>query len=179
MSYSKIERLQTIKELYDNHYRAICYFAFKLIQDKDVAEDITMDTFLSLLNQTKKLEQEVASKALLYKIAHNKCIDYIRKQHTKNNYVRNIQITQISELPSYVNEMIMARVLQAIYEEIEQLPEQRKNIFKAIFFQGKRTVTIANEFNISQQTVLNQKSAAIHTIKQKMSKELIKELLVS
>jgi RNA polymerase sigma-70 factor (ECF subfamily) len=66
--------------------------------------------------------------------------------------------------------MIMARIIQAIYEEIEQLPKQRKSIFKAIFLHGKRTVTIANELNISQQTVLNQKSAAIRKIKQKLSK---------
>ena len=110
MSFSKIERLQVVKELYDKHYRAICYFALNLIQDKAVAEDVAMDTFLSLLNQAEKLNQEIATKSLLYSIAHNKCIDYIRKQSSKNNYARCIEFDQESELP-YVNEMIMASVM--------------------------------------------------------------------
>lgn len=178
MSFSKIEKLQVVKDLYDRHYRAICYFVVNIIQEKVVAEDIAMDTFLSLLNQSEKLDQVVATKSLLYKIAHNKCIDYIRKQQSRDNYARYVQFTQGSELP-YANEMIIAQVLQAIYEEIEQLPEQRKVIFKAIFLEGKSTVNIANDLDISRQTVLNQKSAAIQTIKRKLSKSGIKELLFS
>lgn len=170
MTYSKIERLKVIKELYDKHFSAVCFFTFNLTHDKAVAEDVATDAFLSLLNKTEKLDQVVATKSLIYKIAYNKCVDYLRKQQSKNNYARSIQFTQESELPSYENEMIMARIIQAIYEEIEQLPKQRKSIFKAIFLHGKRTVTIANELNISQQTVLNQKSAAIRKIKQKLSK---------
>lgn len=175
MSFSKTERLEVVKDLYDKHYRAICYFAVSLIHDQAIAEDIAMETFLSLLNQVDKPDKEMATKSLLYKIARNKCIDHIRKQHSKSNYASYIQLTQAAEL-TYDNEMIMANVLQVIYEEIEQLPEQRKNIFKAIFLEGKNTISTANELNISRQTVLNQKTAALHTIKLKLEKAGIKEL---
>lgn len=175
MSFSKTERLEVVKDLYDKHFRAICYFALNLIHDKAIAEDIAMETFLSVLNQADKPDTEFATKSLLYKIARNKCIDHIRKQHSKSNYSSYIQFTQEAEM-TYDNEMIMANVLQVIYEEIEQLPEQRKKIFKAIFFEGKNTISIANELNISKQTVLNQKTAALHTIKLKLEKAGIKEL---
>jgi RNA polymerase sigma-70 factor (ECF subfamily) len=177
MPFGKVEKLQVLKDLYDKHYREICYFAASILKDRAVAEDVAMDTFLSLLKQADRLDTEVATKSLLYRIARNKCIDYIRKEQAKNNYARQIQFDNVHELP-YVNEMIIAGVLQSIYEEIEQLPEQRKNIFKAIFLEGKSTMSIATELDISRQTVLNQKSAAIQTIKRKLSEAGIKELSI-
>ena len=175
---SDTEKLDSIKDVYNKHYPAICYFAYKLIKNKTEAEDIAMYAFLSLLNREDDLNKINSVKSFLYKTAYNKCVDYIRKQHSKNNYTHYIQSNEELEI-SGSNEIIIAQVLQAIYEEIENLPEQRKIILKSIYLEEKNTATIANELNISQQTVLNQKSKAIQSIKIKLSLSGIDKLLFS
>ncbi len=40
-----------IRQLYSLHYRPLCYFAEKLVNDKEEAEDIAVDTFLKLLKK--------------------------------------------------------------------------------------------------------------------------------
>ena len=62
-------------------------------------------------------------------------------------------------------EEIQAKVLQSIYAIIEELPPKSKRIFKAFFFEGKTTAVIAQEFNISPQTALNQKIKVIKSIR--------------
>lgn len=176
--FPNTEKFDIIKDIYNKHYRAICYFAYKLIKDKTEAEDIAMYSFSSLLNREEELNKISSIKSFLYKITYNKCVDYIRKQRSKTNYTHSIQSNEELEI-SGTNEIIIAQVLQAIYEEIENLPEQRKIIFKAIYLEGKNTATIANELNISQQTVLNQKSKAIHTIKIKLSLSGVDKLLLT
>ena len=174
---SNAERLDIIRDVYNKHYRAICYFAFKLIRDKNEAEDIAMDAFLCLLNKEEELKNINSVKSFLYKITYNKCVDYIRKQQSKNNYSHYIHFNEVLEILG-TNEVVTAQVLQAIYEEIEKLPERQKIIFRAIYLEGKNTSIIANELNISQQTVLNQKSKAIQNIRIKLLQSGIEELLL-
>jgi RNA polymerase sigma-70 factor (ECF subfamily) len=45
-------------------------------------------------------------------------------------------------------EMISAKVLQSIYAEIENLPNQCKQIFKSIYIEGNTTAEIAEELGI-------------------------------
>ena len=153
-----------IVDVYNANYLALCYFAFKLVNDKEEAQDIVMDTFMSLMNKSD-LKCCQSAKSFMYTAVHNRCVDYIRKQQSKSNYHHHLESTTKDFDVTENNEMLIAEVLQAIHQEIENLPEQRKIIFKSIYFEGKKTAAIAAELDISQQTVLNQKAKAIQTLK--------------
>jgi RNA polymerase sigma-70 factor (ECF subfamily) len=60
-------------------------FVFFKVNDNEVAEDIVSDVFISALNKVSSFRVDEGSSvsAWLYKIAHNKVIDYYRtnKQH--------------------------------------------------------------------------------------------------
>ncbi len=67
-----------LKVQYDKIY-AFCYFKVK---NREVAEDITQETFLKYFNTTDYLEKG-KKLAFLYTIARNLCNDYFRKtKHT-------------------------------------------------------------------------------------------------
>ena len=63
-----------LKEQYEKVY-TFCYFKVKR---KEVAEDITQETFLKYFETTQYLEKG-KKLAFLYTIARNCCIDYFRK----------------------------------------------------------------------------------------------------
>lgn len=66
--------------LVERHLSAVYNFAFRLTQNKDVAEDITQDTFIKVWKQLKKYNLEKSFKTWILSIAHNTTIDWFRKR---------------------------------------------------------------------------------------------------
>lgn len=160
-----------IRELYALHYRPLCYFAEKLVNDKEEAEDIAVDTFLKLLNKKHDFDNLQDIKSFLFTVARNACFDFLRKVKRRDKSNRELEYLAEPDERFGEMEMITAKVLQTIYAEVENLSGQCRQVFKSIFVEGKNTATVAMEMGISPQTVLNQKSKALQTLRLKLYKE--------
>lgn len=160
-----------VKQLYDLHYQALCYYADKLLQNKEEAEDIAVESFLKLLRKKTDFTNLKDIESFLFTATKNACIDVLRqtKRRAKDHEV--IAILSDKNDTADDKEMITALVLQTIYAEIENLPQQCKLVFQSIFIEGKSTAQIAEEMGISPQTVLNQKTKAIQILRTKLYKE--------
>lgn len=154
-----------IRKLHTLYYRPLCYFNQRLINDSQEAEDISTETFLKLVKKKNDFDSLSEIKSFLFTASKNACLDFLRKEKLHNKSHQEIAtITSLEEVFGE-QELITAKVLQAIYTEIENLPSQCKQVFKSIFIEGKNTATIAEEMNISPQTVLNQKAKALLKIR--------------
>ncbi|SMO38855.1 RNA polymerase sigma-70 factor [Solitalea koreensis] len=159
------------RQLYALYYRPLCYFAQKLVHNKEEAEDIVVNTFLKLLNKKNDFDNLPDIKSFLYQAVRNTCFDFLRKSKYRDK--ANKEIEYLSEAYEFFGEeeMITANVLQIIYAEVENLPGQCKQIFKSIFIEGKSTSVVASEMGISTQTVLNQKTKALQKLRLILYKE--------
>lgn len=158
----------SVRRLYDEYYRPLCYFATRLIFVSDEAEDIVVEGFLKLLAKRRDFKRLPDIKSFLFVAVRNACFDYLRKKKTKNRFAKEqLLLSEIDEQFGQ-DEMLIAKTLQLIYAEIEILPQQCKNVFKSIYFDGKTTSEVATDMGLSKQTVLNQKSKAIHLLRLKL-----------
>jgi len=68
-------------KIYDKYIDKIYKFVYLKVSDKEIAEDIVGDVFLSALNNLKnfRLDENSSFNSWIYKIAHNKVIDYYKK----------------------------------------------------------------------------------------------------
>jgi RNA polymerase sigma-70 factor (ECF subfamily) len=67
-----------------SRYRDSIYFMLlKMINNKDDAEDLTIEAFGKAFNRLKQYTPNYAFSTWLFKIATNNCIDWIRKQKKK------------------------------------------------------------------------------------------------
>src|SRR5690625_2458002 len=64
---------------YDQYSMIIYKYIFKLIHDRQQAEDLTQDTFLKVYIYLENNKQVDYPKTFLYRVAHNLTVDYIRK----------------------------------------------------------------------------------------------------
>jgi RNA polymerase sigma-70 factor (family 1) len=160
-----------VRHVYHLHYRAICYFAEQLINDKAEAEDIAVNTFIKLLNKRTDFDNLTDIKSFLYTAARNACFDLLRRNKVKDKLGRELAYLSAPDEQFGEQEMIIAKVLQVIYVEAEKLPGQCKQVFKLIFMEGKSTAIVASEMNISPQTVLNQKNKALQVLRLNLQKE--------
>jgi RNA polymerase sigma-70 factor (family 1) len=167
-----------VRELYEIHYRPLCYFNQKIVQHMQEAEDISTEIFLKLLHKKKDFESLQEIKSFLFTASKNACLDFLRKEKQQQKSQDRISFIIDIDENLIEQEMLSAKVLQTIYAEIESLPKQCKQVFKAIFIEGKSTAVIAEEMGLSPQTVLNQKTKALRIIRSAISqKDLFLSLL--
>lgn len=71
---------QLLMEMYESHNLGIYRYAYRMLGDKDLAEDCVGDTFLRLLIAVRKGTLPENIRAFLYRIAHNWIADHYRRQ---------------------------------------------------------------------------------------------------
>ncbi|MEF9960770.1 MAG: RNA polymerase sigma factor [Niameybacter sp.] len=107
----------SLEDQYDKIYK-YCYFKVK---NKEIAEDLTQETFLKYFAQNSYISRG-KQLAYLYTIAKNQCTDYFRKQQSipleegfivedsPGNMVTNLVVRQaVDNLPHELAEVVLLR----------------------------------------------------------------------
>lgn len=148
--------------------KSLGYFAFRLVQDKLEAEDITAECFVKIWERRSDFKTEENVKAFLYISCRNACLDYLRRTKVKSAAQEAYYHQLLESEETILYQIVKSEVLQALNKEIELLPDNYRQVFKLIYFDYKKTDEIALEMGISVQTVRNYKSRAVELLKATM-----------
>lgn len=162
---------QAVRHLFHVYYPSLRYFATGIVAHTQEAEDIAIRVFQKFIEKKSGFSSIPAIRSFLYTSVKNAAIDFLRKEHTRLKKTAEIGYLTAASEEAQDEKMLEAKVLQLIYEEVERLPAQCSIIFKAYFFEGKDTASIASEMGLSPQTVLNQKSKAIAHLRSFVKKQ--------
>lgn len=160
--------------LWKNHYKALVYFADQLVRNNLLSEDIVAETFVKVWNMRDRFDNVHSIKAFLYVTVRNTCYDHLRSQEIHNRIHKEILYTSdyySNEMNRDDYDMMYAEYIQQLYVQVEQLPDRCKEVFRLYFFNRSSTREIAEALNISEQTVRNQKTKAIHMLRSVLLKK--------
>ena len=160
--------------LFKQFFRSMCLLAETITGELLPAEDIVAESFIKLFAKRAEFDAIDNIKAFLYVTVRNSSYTYKTTQKRHEAVHTRLAAEQGEEDdPSSVFEleMIRAQLLAEIYQEIENLPSQCRRIAKMIFWEEKSTGQIAEELNISPQTVRTQKARAIQLLKNQLFKD--------
>jgi RNA polymerase sigma-70 factor (family 1) len=155
--------MEAFSILYRQHHRPLVAYGHQLINNEQQAEEIATDVFIKLLRKKNDFSDSKDIKLFLYVTVRNACYDYLRYgQPAETTHQEIIDfVTDPEEGRDKHEDLFRAQILQAIYHEIEHLPEQCKQVFKYLFFNGMSTDQITAEMKISPKTVREQKNRAL------------------
>ena len=71
---------KALLSFYRAHHASILQFIYKQVGQKDVAEELTQDSFLDFIEGLRNFRGESTLKTYLFSIARFKIIDYIKKK---------------------------------------------------------------------------------------------------
>jgi len=74
---------QAYTELLNKYRGAIFNLVFKMIKNREEAEDLVQETFVKAFSALPSFDEQYAFSTWLFKIATNNCIDYLRKKKLK------------------------------------------------------------------------------------------------
>ena len=164
---------QALDEVFAQYYRALVYFAIRIIKSQEEAEDIVIESFSKLWDYRERMESVQNIKGFLYLTTRNTCVDYIRAQKKLRDMQKELLLFADPVVQDSDIEITRAETLRHIYEEMEKLPQQCQHIFKLSVIKGLKSREIARELNISVSNVTSQKSRAVRLLRTALVKRMI------
>ena len=141
-------------ELLEIYYAEIYAYLRRLCGNRADAEDLTQQTFLKVWSSLDGFKGRSRFSTWLYSIARNTCIDYQRKNSGKNP-VRSEQWLDecIDDNPGPFANVAERQSARRLYETVEQLDEDKREIVHLHYYQGLSLKQTAEVLGIANSTV--------------------------
>lgn len=140
------------------YYKELVFFVQKLVGDKDLAMDITQETYIKTIEKSK--ESPIANeRAFLYKVARNIAIDISRKEKNRTfiAYEEEEHCCDKQELPY---ERILENAKhEMLLNALDTLPKHLKHVFVLHVMEGysKKEIAVMMHLNLNsvQKYIIN------------------------
>lgn len=147
-----------LETLYDRHHQMLYSFAYRMVTDHQIAEDLLQETFLSVWqNATSYSPQTGSVKTWLCSIIHHRSIDYIRKiqRRAALNTTTLDAIEQETSIASADAWDEAWRHIQStqVREALLRVPQEQRMVIELAYFGGWTHVEIAEACQLPLGTV--------------------------
>ncbi|GAA4146389.1 RNA polymerase sigma-70 factor [Sphingobacterium kyonggiense] len=152
--------------LYDLFSKDLSKYILSKVSDLDLAQDILHDLFLSVWKNKDKLKEIKSLPAYLYSSCRYLIMAYYRKR--VNSEVSEIDLSQLDILDESVeleDRLHYRYIIDLVEQEIENLPEKCKAVFKMSRYEYLSNKEIATRLDISESTVEKHINKAISRLR--------------
>ena len=169
LAYLKQGDKRGFEILFQQFYRPLVMYAARLIGIRTEAEDIVEEVFIKFWEKSSFEMVDHNLRSYLYQSVHNHCLNLLEK----NAPVKLESTDFLSDIPDseMLDEAEWNARMDEIYREIDCLPVRTREIFVAVVLNGKHYQEVANELNISLNTVKKTLSRALATLRSNLSEK--------
>lgn len=154
------------EQLFRDHYQPLCLFAYGYLKDMDAAKDVVQDFFFQCWQKRDTLSPIRNFQAYAFRSVRNGALNYLSSDEVRS---RNIAAAPFPYQydPHSENAALQQddALKAALLLAIQQLPEQRRKIFLLSNGEGYKYAEIADQLNISINTVKTQLRKAYDTLR--------------
>ena len=166
-------------QLLDDYQQKVFSTCISFIPNKEDAEDVAQEVFLEVFKSIAKFKGDAKLSTWIYRIATNKCLEFIRKKNTKKRFAF-MQSILGNEIPidktSYFTEFNHPGILlenkeksKIIFKAINTLPESQKVVFTLAKIDGKSYQEIVEITGKSLSSIESIMFRAKKSLKEKLS----------
>ena len=167
---------ENFDSIYINNFSRLFLFAKEYVLFDEEAENIVQDIFVMLWEKKDILRVDVSLTAYLFTLVKNKCIDFLRHQMVEQMYSENVKHEYNEELnvklfalESFDHNFSSEEDIETLLRNaIDKLPERCRLIFIKSRIEGKKYKEIAEELNLSVNTVEGQISIALKKLREEL-----------
>lgn len=115
---------EAFRAIHDRYQKRLFAYARQMLPGRQDAEDALQDVFVRAYSGLRSSDRELALRAWLFRIAHNRCIDELRKPSPPPPEV--LQLVRPTSHDPLV-EIDLRESLRRLVEDIRRLPEQQRS----------------------------------------------------
>ncbi len=159
---------EAFRRVFNEHHRALCFYAIKMGLEKEEAEDIAADSFTKLWHGRMQITSEEHIKGFLITATRNAALNLLKQKKRRAASNNELSYLLADKEEDFFRKMVEIELLQKLHPHIENLPKKCKAVFKQIYFDGASTEEVAANLGISARNVLNQKARALQLLRDKI-----------
>ena len=160
---------KSFERLYYDLFPSLVVFARKYVGEDSASEDLVQEIFISLWNNSSKIDIHTSLKSYLYSTVRNSAINYLNKK-----------VVEEKRLSKYLPEeflqdeerVLLHDVYNHVYNAIRSLPKKSQEVIK-MSMDGLSISDIQEELNVSKNTVKAHKRRAFAVLREKLKKNLL------
>ena len=166
---------EAFEELFKQTFPRMIGYCRLFIKDQAQANDLVQECFVKLWEKRSTIKISHSVESLLFVMLRNKCLNYLRDQKL-HDFEKDIESIKENELQHLYQldfigkeeKSVEERLIEAIQQSIEKLPEKRKLVFIKTKVEGKKNKEVAEELDISVKAVEKHLHQAKEQIRQEM-----------
>jgi len=179
--YQRGER-KAFVELVRRHNRPIYNFALRQLRVPSLAEDVTQDVFMRLVQNAADFKHEARFLTWLYTIARNLCIDQLRKLSHRRHASLDQPTSGEADAPPLVESVsdpnplasadrraLSAEVGVSIVRAVDSLPDDQREVFLLREVANLPFRDIAEITGVGENTVKSRMRYALDRLKEALS----------
>lgn len=141
---------QEYTELVKAHTGRVFAICLGMIGNIHDAEDMTQQTLLKGFSKINQIQDYEQFGPWIYRIAKNACIDFLRRQKSKNNYLSEQLEANRNQIRNY----------SELRGALSKLPEESRTVLMLYYFDGHNTTSVAETMMISKSAAQTRLSRA-------------------
>lgn len=172
VSKAKQTDVEAFGEIFAATNQGIYNFLLYLSSDRELAADLTQETFIRAFSALKSLKSSKALNSWLHRIALNLYRDEIKKRRLDTQNIEQNDGTEleIADLKNHPEKNVTDAELQdAVREAIQSLPEIHKAVVILHHIEGMAVEEIAKTIKIKKGTVMSRLARARETLRHKLT----------
>lgn len=143
-----MHRKRKFTKMYDTYADDIFRFLFVNVRDRDLAEDLTADTFMRAWKAIDSFDFS-QPRPWLYKIAQNLMHDHWRKRHTEQ-FPDNFEVVSDFNLEEGLDRQFTQ---DRVHNAVARLPEPMKSVVILRFISGYSARQTAQSLKLSESNI--------------------------
>ena len=158
---------QEVEQLFKTHFRGLHAYAYTILRDGHLAEEIVQVVFVKLCERASRINIESSLESYLYRSVYNESLNHQKHEKVKARYrtmMSRKQEIAAQEPASGDYPALETRLRLALSE----LPQQCRTVFLMSRFEELKYREIADRMGISVKTVENQMGKALRIMRQKL-----------
>ena len=165
---------KALKQLFESFYPSVCVFARKYVKDMDVAEDIAQESFIEFWKKREQFADFKALKGFIYTVTRNKCLNQLKLSSIREDILRKQLFSD-----DFFYEMVQEEeTYRTLHQAIHALADQSRRII-VLSLKGYKVAEIAEELNISVNTVKTLKKNAYKELRNKLQNHVFMLFLLN
>ncbi len=145
------------------HKGLVFTIIFRMINDYDVSQELTQETFIKVYLNMRKVKNERHFKSWMCVIARNVVRDYLRKAKRH----RTISLEDVRELRGH-SDIEMTRRRMIIQDALGRLNERDRMLLTLAYYKGLSLAEVGEVMRMSEQNV----KVSLHRARKRLRKEL-------
>lgn len=160
---------KSFENLFNQHFDDLMKFVYSYVGNEEVARDIVHDVFLAFWTHREHLDCSWSLKSYLLTLCRNYALNYLRHQkvvaHNEEALMREMENIQ-DEWEDY------DRKMERLQAGLAALPDKQREVLIKCFVEGKKYQEIADELDISLNTVKTHLKRAVRFLREEMPDSL-------